>query len=402
MQNSERQIIRELAKKYIELANSDEQLRANRRMKDSNDLKIVRPPVLIDEIPWHELTGDPDLICLCEDPVARRTEWFFRRMLYQKKHFRTDLLMPNVWKVRMAYEISPIGVEKQVSRSAGGSKSFKDVLEDEGTLDLFRKTSFLPRPDLDDKNMNFFTDLFDGIMPVKLVGSNCMYMQFWDDISEFRGVEPIYEDMYDRPEYLHRIMEKFVARASAKMDFLENHFHVDNDPVSLHCTPGMISGLAEDGLKATWYRGMAQPFSCVSPAMFKEFEFDYIKPLAERCAYTYYSCCEPLDNRIEILKGIRNLRKVGVSPWANEEVCAEQLGKNYVFARKPNPAHVAFRTDPEVIRNETENTVRLCLKYGCPVEFVLKDITTVSRNPENLTLWANTVSETLDRYYEKA
>ena len=78
------------------------------------------------------------------------------------------------------------------------------------------------------------------------------------------------------------------------------------------------------------------------------------------------------------------------------------MGKNYVFARKPNPAHVAFRTDPEVIRNETENTVRLCLKYGCPVEFVLKDITTVSRNPENLTLWANTVSETLDRYYEKA
>ena len=38
MQNSERQIIRELAKQYMELANSDGQMRANRRMKDSNDL----------------------------------------------------------------------------------------------------------------------------------------------------------------------------------------------------------------------------------------------------------------------------------------------------------------------------------------------------------------------------
>lgn len=401
MQNSECLIIRELAKQYTALANADEQQRANRRMKDTNDLKIVRPPVLIDEIPWHELMPDPDLVCLCEDSVARRTEWFFRRALYQKKHFRADLLMPTDWKVRMAYEISPLGIEKQVERSVSGSKSFKDVLEEEESLEQILEPSFSARPDLDEKNMNFFTDLFHDIMPVRLVGSNCMYMQFWDDISELRGVEPIYEDMYDRPEYLHRIMEIFVRRASARMDFLEKHFHVDNDPISLHCTPGMISGLAEDGLKATWYRGMAQPFSCVSPAMFKEFEFDYIKPLAERCAYTYYGCCEPLDNRIEILKGIRNLRKVGVSPWANEEICAEQLGKNYVFARKPNPANVAYRTDPNVIRKETEKTVKLCLKYGCPVEFVLKDISTVARRPDNLITWANTVSDVLDQYYGK-
>ena len=401
MQNSECLIIRELAKQYAALANADEQQRANRRMKDTNDLKIVRPPVLIDEIPWHELMPDPDLVCLCEDPVARRTEWFFRRALYQKKHFRADLLMSTDWKVRMAYEISPLGIEKQVERSVSGSKSFKDVLEKEDSLEEILEPSFSARPDLDEKNMNFFTDLFHDIMPVRLVGSNCMYMQFWDDISELRGVEPIYEDMYDRPEYLHRIMKIFVRRASARMDFLEKHFHVDNDPISLHCTPGMISGLAEDGLKATWYRGMAQPFSCVSPAMFKEFEFDYIKPLAERCAYTYYGCCEPLDNRIEILKGIRNLRKVGVSPWANEEICAEQLGNNYVFARKPNPANVAYRTDPNVIRKETEKTVKLCLKYGCPVELVLKDISTVARRPDNLITWANTVSDVLDQYYGK-
>jgi len=59
------------------------------------------------------------------------------------------------------------------------------------------------------------------------------------------------------------------------------------------------------------------------------------------------------------------------------------------------------RTDPEVIRRETENTVKICLKYGCPLELVLKDITTVSRNPRNLTVWADTVSEVLDAYYGK-
>ncbi len=78
---------------------------------------------------------------------------------------------------------------------------------------------------------------------------------------------------------------------------------------------------------------------------------------------------------------------------------AEQMGGKYVYARKPNPAHVAIHTDPQVIREETEKTVRLCQKYGCPVEVALKDISTVSPRPENLIVWAETVSEVLDRYY---
>ena len=401
MKKNDQKIVQELAKRYMEFANSEEQLRSNQRMKDSNDLKIVRPPVLMDESPWHELTADEELICLCEDPAARKTEWYFRRALFQKKHLKTDLLMPAYWKVRMAYEISPLGVEANVSRNASSSKKFEDVLEEEDALLQIRDPLFTPRPDLDEKHLEFYTELLGNAMPVKLVGANCLYSQFWDDISELRGVEPIYEDLYERPEYLHRIMQKFIERAIAKMDFLETRFHVDSDPVSLHCTPGMISGLEKDGLKATWYRGMAQPFSCVSPAMFKEFELDYIKPLAERCAYTYYGCCEPLDDRIELLKTIRNLRKVGVSPWSNVEKCAEQLGSDFVFARKPNPANVALQTSPEQIRKETETTVKACLQYGCPVEFVLKDITTVSRKLENLTVWADTVSAVLDEYYEK-
>ena len=108
-----------------------------------------------------------------------------------------------------------------------------------------------------------------------------------------------------------------------------------------------------------------------------------------------------MDDRIDLIKTIKNLRKIGVSPWANVEKCAEQIGKDYVFARKPNPSHVAIKTDPDLIRRETEATVKACLKYGCHAEFVLKDITTVSKNPQNLIVWANTVSDVLDEYYEK-
>ena len=90
-----------------------------------------------------------------------------------------------------------------------------------------------------------------------------------------------------------------------------------------------------------------------------------------------------------------------VSVWAKEEVMAERLGGRYVYSRKPNPSHVAIKTDPDLIRRETETTVKLCQKYGCPADFTLKDISTVSHRPENLIIWSEVVSEVMDYYYGK-
>ena len=81
------------------------------------------------------------------------------------------------------------------------------------------------------------------------------------------------------------------------------------------------------------------------------------------------------------------------------ETSGEQIGGNFVYARKPNPAYVAMTTDPASVRAETEKTVKICQKYGCPLEFVLKDISTVGHKPENLIVWANTVADVLDEFY---
>ena len=59
-------------------------------------------------------------------------------------------------------------------------------------------------------------------------------------------------------------------------------------------------------------------------------------------------------------------------------------------------------TDPDQIRKEITDTVKVCQKYGCPVDFTLKDISTVSYRPENLMVWAETVSDVLDEFYDKA
>lgn len=406
LQQRDKLIVRELAGRYMELVNTEGQRKMFERFRDTNDLKPGRPPVLIDEIPWYQMNMNGELTLQCEDERARQVEYHFRKAIFYIKHFKADNLYEPFFRVKRAVDSTGIGIEHSVSdmkRTDGKnnivSREYEDVLKDEAVLELMHDPEFKLRPDKDAAAMEFHTELLGNSIPIRLFGYAFMYDSLWDVITRYRGVEPILMDMYDRPEYLHAIMEKFTSASKAKIDFIEKNLDVDDEWTNLHCTPATVSGLAQNGLKATWYRRMAQSLGVVSPDMFEEFEVNYVEPLASRFAYTYYGCCEPLDDRIEKLKKISNLRKIGCSPWASVERCAEQIGGDFVLSRKPNPANVALSTDPDVIRRELEETVKACIKYGCPYDYVLKDISTVSHRPENLIIWAQTVSDVLDKYY---
>lgn len=396
-------IVRELAKRYMAEALSEKQLDMNRRMQATNDLKIVRPIVLMDEIPWYQMDIDGELKCECENGAARGLEFYFRSSLYRRKYHACDTIFDPVFKVRKSYDSTGIGInaKEEIRRTDDinhiVSHHYEDILEDEENLELIKIPTFTARPDKDEYSMNFYTDLLGDTMPVEFAGYPNIYHAPWDFITRLRGMEPILFDLYDRPEYLHKIRKRFMDIALAEIDFVEKNTGYESWTSNVHCTPGLVSGVQSG--KGTWFRGMAQNFGDVSPEMHKEFDIDYAIPIAEHFTYSYYGCCEPLDRKIEMLKCIKNLRKIGVSPWANEESSAEQIKGDFVYARKPNPANVAIKTDPEVIRKETEVTVKACQKHGCPVEFVLKDISTVSGKPENLIIWAKTVSEVLDKYY---
>ena len=67
----DRNIVRELAKRYMEIAVSERHVKMRRRFRDNNDLKLVRPPLLIDEVPWRQMNIDGALDCLCESDELR-------------------------------------------------------------------------------------------------------------------------------------------------------------------------------------------------------------------------------------------------------------------------------------------------------------------------------------------
>jgi hypothetical protein len=410
--NKDIAIIRELAKQYMEIATSDKHVRMRQRFRDTNDLKIVRPPVLMDEIPWHEINYDGALNCVCEDDGLRGMEWGLRMNLLREKYFKCDNFIEPCWVVYKSFSNTGYGFSTKEDRLSVDvhnsivAHHYYDVFEDESALEAYHDPVITAYPENDATNMARMQEILGDTMPVVLRGHG-IYHAPWDTITTMRGVEPILTDMYDNPDYLHKIIGLFTRAKSVEMDQMDALGLYDPGALSLHCTPATVTPpTAPDPThyrcKDIWFRTMAQTFSSISPEMHYEFDMQYSIPLAARCAYTYYGCCEPLHDRIEQIKRYPNLRKVGVSPWADVEASAEALGGDYVFSRKPNPAHVARITDPDQIRAEITETVKACKKYGCPVDFTLKDISTVGYRPENLIVWAQTVSDVLDEYYEEA
>lgn len=408
----EKQILRELAKQYKEIALNEVNLERQKRMSNTNDLVTgLRPSVLIHEVPWHEMNIDGQLNLLCKDSFAIEMERHFRTTLLRWKYFQADMVVENFYRLAKSWSCSGNGlsVKENIVKTDDDnniiSHEYIDELDTEEKVDKILEPIVTVDKEADKINSDQANDILNGILDVRLTGTQ-IYCAPWDHISRYRGVEPILIDMMDRPEFVHKIIKKFMDNESSLMTQLEAFDLLDAYPSELHCTPAYTSQLPQkdfDGktrLKDVWFRGMAQMFSTISPAMHDEFDLQYMRPLMERCGLSYYGCCEPLDDKIINLKKIPNMRKIGVSPWAGLESCAEQIGDKYVYARKPNPAFVADNLDASTIEKEIEETIKICIKYNCPYEFVLKDISTVSYKPQNLTNWNNIVQKTIDKFYK--
>ena len=404
-------ILRSLAQGYSEIAHLDVQSERTERYYRTVGLEEVRPVVLIDEVPWGEIQDDA-LQLWCEGAEQRQLEGRLRRALYQWDHFQVDLILPPVFQVPKQIRSSGIGLEVrevQIKGDTGAyiaSHAYEDQLKTEEDLEALR----LPTVSYDkagtERAADLATDVFRGLQDVRITGTYFAY-NIWDVISQYRGVQNLLMDLAMRPEFMHRTASKSMEIAAAIGRQYEELDLLDPDLMLLHCTPACARELPSAGYTGTaklsdvWGRCSAQIFAAVSPQMHDEFDLVYNQQLFSGCGLLYYGCCEPMENKIDILrKRFPNLRKISITPWADPEIAARNIGRDYVLAGKPNPAFVNSPVfDPEPVRKEIERYVDACRRYGTTCEFVLKDISTIANNPDNLTKWAETVNGVLDRYY---
>ena len=400
------EILQKLATQKAEIAADPIQKETKQLWRKLNARSPERPMVKIDQVCWHEMNVNNELTLQCEDPECRWYEDYLRRILFQWHHFPVDMVVEPYVPVPLAVHNTGFGIsvheETATSDSASGVKShlYENQFHSEEDVKKIQTPQVTHDAEETERRLSVAHKLFDGILEVKPEGVE-PYLSLWDPLATWMGVENAYLELVENPQLIHSILSRMTEGYIKMLDQLEEKGLLCGPQTLIHCTGAYTDELPAAGYdpkqprtQDIWMFGLAQMLGSVSPDMFREFEIDYMTPICRRFGLVYYGCCEPLHGKMKEVRMIPNLRKISMSPWVNQESGAEQIGNDYVFSRKPNPVLVGTSTfDPEKIRSELIRTRDICLSNGCPLEFILKDISTVQYHPERLFEWAEIAME---------
>ena len=404
----EKEILRTLAKKVAEIAALPIQAKTFAAWKRLNSLKPERPMFMIDQLPWGELNRDGEMNLECEDWLMRHFEWQLRETLYRWNHIPDDRVVTNTIRVPKAIHNTGFGMaakEELIQGPAGSaahSHDYKDILKDEDDLEKIQTPQVSEDREASKQWLETTKDIFGGIM--RVVPGGCdTYGHVWDIISTWHGVEECMYDLADRPEFMHKVLNKMFGLFHCQMDQYEKLGLIDVGQPLIHCTgaytdelPG-FGGESDEELekyryssKSVWTMGAAQLFSMVSPEQHDEFEIAYHMKWYERFGLGYYGCCEPLDLKVHIIAKLPNVRKISMSPWVDMERGSEAMAGRFVFSRKPNPAFLSSATAwrPELVCKDLQDACMAAARYNNPCELILKDVSTTGNTPERLWEWA--------------
>ncbi|MGI6777796.1 MAG: hypothetical protein ACOX7R_07165 [Acetivibrionales bacterium] len=413
-------ILRKLATQYAEIAALPIQQETKRQWYALHRLKPERPMFMIDELPWNEMNVDDELTLQCENMFYKEIEMNLRRQLYRWKHFRDDFVYePIIYIPKIIngviipknsagiYEVSgaipDLGIKiNEETRSFEKENMvqahlYADQIQTEEDLQKITAPDIYLDIEETNERAEMAHDALDGILDVCMDGYT-PYFSPWDYIVMWRGLERVIYDMVDRPEFMHKTINHVTNVYLDMLNQLEEKGLLGHPQQQVHCTGAWTDLLPAEGYNPEkprtidlWTFGMAQMLYLVSPEEHNEFEFEYAKKWYGRFGLGYYGCCEPLDDRMDFVKTIPNIRKISVSAWVkNYERMAEKMEGKYVFSCKPSPADLLSTAwNPEKIRKDLCGLLAVAVKYNCPCEFTLKDISTVNHHPERVWEWAD-------------
>jgi hypothetical protein len=403
---SDKAILQELAKQVAEIAADPGMEETKRLWKKLNSLHPDRPMVIADQICWNEMDVDGFLVLQCQDKDCKGFERELRRAIYRRKYMPDDLVIEPVIRVSKAVTGMSLGIE--IHEETNSTDDTNDVVSHhyENQISTMEDIQKIQIPTIGhnqgetERRLGIAHEIFDGILTVKAEGVN-PYLSVWDPIATWMGVENALYAIMDEPDMIHALVQRVVDAYMSMLDQLEVQGLLCSPQPVIHCTGAYTDELPKPGYdpdtprtQDIWMYGLAQMLGTCSPDMYNEFEIEHCMPLFHRFGLVYYGCCDPMDRKIGYVKQIKNARKISISPWANEEMCAADIGTDRVFSRKPNPALLAFESfDESLIRADLQRTAQICAKYHCPLELIQKDISTLHYQPQRLWSWVKIAKE---------
>lgn len=402
------EVLRDLAKKYADIAALPEQSQRRSLWLKLNTLHMERPMLLIDQIPWNEMDVDGSLVNQVQDPYWRNVETALRQTLYKWTHMRADMVVDPYICLPRPIHSTGWGIEIRTERhiyleqnATASSFEFENQIEEPEDLEKIHTPIITLDAECEAEIIRQAHELFDGIIEFRMTGQ-CVHLGIWDTISQWMGVTNCYIELMDRPEMIHAMMEKLTQGLISMIHQMNALELFDIHSNICHCSQTYLPDMPKEGDHAlsgnAWAFGLAQLFTSVSPEITNEFEVAYMKRIFPYFGAIYYGCCDRLDDRMDVIRKLPKIRKLSCSPWSVRERFAEEMPEYCVMSNKPNPAFLASgQLNEDEIRKDIRRTIDAAKAHNRSLELILKDISTVSHNPACLWRWHDIAMEELKR-----
>jgi len=207
------------------------------------------------------------------------------------------------------------------------------------------------------------------------------------------GAEQILYDVYDRPAFLHQLMDRITDGIIQYETEREAAGAVNVEAgLLLHEPWDEFPDETERRLSSAWAYLSAQSSAPLGPEQFAEFVQPYVNRLAELFWKIYYHGCEDLGKKVAGLRDTPNLKHFHVSPWtALGDIVPQLRGRKVAMEVHAHPTNVLFVWGEKDIRAEARR--RMDEAEDVPFDYVLCDLQTIDGADGKLEMWCDIAME---------
>ena len=398
------EILRKLSADYMEVANSERNLKNIARFYAMDEGEHQDRPAIIVENVIDEKRRETDLKLLTENDFARGIEFGLRLKISDFNAVYDDNPLDPYFDIRPYTSSTGYGLDEQKTKptdreGTNGAYHIDPVIKDiEKDFPKLQHREFTSHIDESEQQLIACDKAFGDILKPRFRGYYYWTLGLTNTVINFIGLEELMLYMYEEPEGLHKVMDFFCTDFLNHISWLEeNNLYTPNNEGDY--TGSGSRGYTKKLPKSTdgkirtsdlWCLIESQETVGVGPDKYAEFIYPYEAKIAERFGMVYYGCCEPVHTRWEILKNMPNLKRISVSPWCDEEFMGKACKEsNIVYSRKPNPTLVSTQHfDEKAIADDIRLTAEVIKKNAIAGEIIMKDVHTVNGEYDRLDRWA--------------
>lgn len=414
--NEDKAILREVAKKQLDLANKESNKEKVKEWYQHNALKGKRPMVHLE---MGTFAGEiiPQRL-RCTGEYARQIETALYGNFLNQELFEDDRVTPDYFPLDYDtyFELFQIPVETTHITNSNGAEglghqfvpAIEELKEDYSKL---KSTRFGVDLETTGKKKQVIQEAIGDILPVKIQMKG-LYSVPTQMLVHIMSMETMMLSMYDYPELFQEVMGRIAEDTLAYYRMLEREKLIlpttSYESVG-QGTWGFTHELPEGEntvnrsltTKDVWGFMDSQETVGISPDMYEEFIFPCYQKIAGQYGFLSYGCCEPVDPIWDrCISKLENLRKVSISPWCNEEFMGERLaGTKAIYHRKPSPNFLGVDAvlDEEAFRQHMRRSLRAA--KGCKLEITQRDVYTIHHNEGKAKRYVNIIREEIENHW---